>query len=210
MNKENFLKLIEDKENIIFDFGGILIDIDYSKTVQALSRLSSTKNAESLYSQSSQVELFTLFETGQIPEDHFLRGLCNLLNIDVAKREQVKDAWNEMLLGIKKERIEFLEELKLNKRIFMLSNINETHEKYIAQYLKRSGINSFYKNFEKVYFSHKIGFRKPNPEIFKYVLKDSSLNIDETIFIDDSKQHIEGAQGIGLQTIFLEKQNSFL
>ena len=115
-----------------------------------------------------------------------------------------------MLLGIQKERIDFIKELKKFKRIFMLSNINLIHEEYAKNYLELNQIYGFYELFEKVYFSHQIGFRKPHQESFHHVCSNHQLDIKKTLFIDDSAQHIKGASEYGLQTYLLDPPNTFI
>ena len=208
MKKEEFLKRIENFDNIIFDYGGIFLNIDYDKAVQNLGALSKELDVTELYSKSKQVKLFSDIETGQISSDDFLAGLADMLK--VSDTQKVKEAWNSMLFDIPVERVEFLKELKENKNVYMLSNINEVHELHLESYLEQTDLGDFYDHFEKVYFSHKIGMRKPNSEIFEYVLSDSNLDIQNTIFIDDSAQHVEGAKGMGLEAILLERPNTFV
>ncbi len=204
MKKAEFLNLIQGYENIIFDYGGVLIDIDYHRAVKKLSELSSEKDATHLYSQAEQIELFDLFETGKVSADDFIMELCQLLHISPALGIQVEEAWNAMLLDLKKERIEVLKEISQNRRLFILSNINIIHEEYMVKYLQQHAeFTGFYELFEKVYFSHHIGLRKPDPEVFQYVLKDAGLDINKTLFIDDSAQHIAGATSIGLKNFHL-------
>ncbi len=204
MNKRSFLKLIASYENIIFDYGGVLIDIDYHQSVKNLTALSSLDNPGKFYTQANQVHLFDQFETGKISNETFLIGLCDLLKIPLAKQQQAHDAWCSMLLDLKSERTQLLQEINQHKRIFILSNINSIHEDYMENYIdKKPEFEGFYDLFEKVYFSHHIGLRKPNQDIFEHVLNDANMDIKKTLFIDDSEQHILGAKSLGMNTYFL-------
>lgn len=210
MNREDFLKLSENYKTIIFDYGGIFVDINYEDTISAFSKLSDKVSVDELYSKHNQIDLFSDLEVGKIGEDEFCNGIREILKID-SSNQSIKDAWCSMLKDIKPERVEFLREFRENKNVLMLSNINEIHEKYLADYIVRNmEISSFYTYFDKVYFSHHIKMRKPNAEIFKYVLDDNNLNADEVLFIDDSFQHVEGARSIGINAIHLEYANTFI
>lgn len=210
MNAEEFNKLIADKDNIIFDFGGIFVDIQYNDTIEELTKLSTEMDAAQFYSKKSQVSFFSDLETGKITQDEFIVLLKDHLKIDRNDTEIIK-AWNAMLKEIRVERLVYLRELKKTKKVFMLSNINEIHEKYLDQYIKeRPELAGFYDEFDKVYFSHNIGERKPNAKAYETVIKENDLDIKRTLFIDDSPQHVEGALKIGLDAVLLDPPNSFI
>lgn len=211
MLEHEFEELIKDKDNIIFDFGGIFIDLDINATLLSLSELSNGLKAQELYSKHQQVEVFNEFETGKITCQAFLSSLSELLGSQQSS-ERIEDAWNRMLhKGIRVERFEYLKKLIKRKRVFLLSNINEIHEKYLEHYLSSTPeLKGFYQSFEKVYFSHLTGYRKPNAEAFKIVVDENKLDISKTIFIDDSIQHIEGARKYGLDAIHIDPSNTFL
>lgn len=211
MQKTQFEQIIEKYDNIIFDYGGIFINIEYDLTVQKLTDLSELHDASIFYTKKKQIPLFSQLEQGQIAPEHFLVELCKLLQIDLSKKQEVISAWNAMLLDIPVERYEYLKELAKRKRIFLLSNINKIHEDFLAEYIKgRTELNGFYEVFEKVYFSHDIGLRKPNAGAFEYVLNDAKLEREKTLFIDDSNQHVEGAKSIKLDAILLSPPNTFI
>tara|TARA_B100001971_G_scaffold84647_1_gene78133 strand:+ start:241371 stop:242012 length:642 start_codon:yes stop_codon:yes gene_type:complete len=210
MNAEEFNKLIADKDNIIFDFGGIFVDIQYNDTIEELTKLSTELDAAQFYSKKSQVSFFSDLETGKITQDEFIVLLKDHLKIERNDTEIIK-AWNAMLKEIRVERLVYLRELKKTKKVFMLSNINEIHEKYLDLYIKeRPELAGFYDEFDKVYFSHNIGERKPNAKAYETVLKENDLDIKRTLFIDDSPQHVEGALKIGLDAVLLDPPNSFI
>ena len=209
MTKDEFLKLTGNFKNIVFDYGGILIDLDYDIAVRNLTRLSERSDASNIYSKSKQLPFFSSYEKGNINCDEFLSKLMSHLDIPAKKKEETKEAWNSMILDLHQERVNFIRELRKSKRLFILSNINQLHEDYVDSYLeKNESVKDFYSLFEKVYFSHHLGFRKPEPEIFEYILNDSQLKKEETFFIDDSPQHVEGARSVGLTAYHLERPNT--
>ena len=190
--------------NIIFDFGGVILNIDYHLTENEFVKLG-LSDFSSLYTQFSQNNLFDLLEIGRIEPDAFRAEIKKQLP-DSTTVEQIDAAWNAMLLDHPKERLELLQVLKPQFRTFMLSNTNAIHYDAFLNILwnehKVNGLDAY---FEKVYYSHCIHKRKPNVETFEWVLKENNLNPAETLFIDDSPQHIEGAQKAGLHTYHLTK-----
>ncbi len=210
MRAEEFNKLIEGKDNIIFDYGGIFIDIDYSDTIKELTALSREVDASSFYNKKNQVSFFNDLEIGKISQEEFIKKLKELLKIN-SNDEDIIKAWNSMLKEIRVERLLYLKELKKKKKVFMLSNINQIHENYLNDYIaSKPQLNGFYEEFHGIYFSHKIGERKPNAAAYEYVIKENSLDIRKTLFIDDSPQHVEGAKKVGLDAILLDPANSFI
>ncbi|MEM7768990.1 MAG: HAD family phosphatase [Cyanobacteria bacterium P01_E01_bin.6] len=191
-------------EAIIFDLGGVIINIDYDRTIEKFSTLSRLNFAET-YTQHRQNALFDQFETGRISADVFRQGLRQLLQVDFSDHD-FDDAWNAMLLDIPSSRIDRLEALGRQNRIFLLSNTNEIHKQAFDQIVQESfgsRITNLAQLFEKVYYSHLVGDRKPNASIFERVLSDNHLNPETTLFIDDTLGHIEGAKRVGLQTLHL-------
>lgn len=190
-------------KNIIFDLGGVLLNIDYSLVTKAFSALG-LSNFDELYSKAHQTKLFDLYEKGQISSEAFRNHVktCFSTLIDDST---IDKAWNAMLLDLPPERLHLLQQLKTGHRIFLLSNTNDIHIQYINNYLKETfGINDLSGYFEKVYLSYEVGMRKPDAEIFELVLSENNLDPNETLFIDDSIQHIEGAKKLGIHTYWLD------
>ena len=191
-------------KNIIFDLGGVIINLDIPKTISEFNKLSQ-KPFDAIYTQLQQTPLFDLFDKGQISESDFFSELQQSIGQTIATQHLV-DAWNAMLLDFPKHRLELLETLKPNYRLFLLSNTNETHITEFERSLQHQhGYHNLEPFFEKVYYSCRLGMRKPDSEIFDYVLNQHQLNATETVFIDDSPQHIEGALKTGIQAHFLPK-----
>ncbi len=193
---------MEEKiEAIIFDLGGVFIHVDYLATIQAFEKIGFT-DAALLYSQGEQAELFQQYEVGRISTAHFINKLLALSN-KVISPNQVVQAWNAMIGEFELNSIAVLKQLQENVRIFLLSNTNELHLNLVHS--KWNNVDSkpidFY--FEKIHFSHEFGMRKPHPETFLSVCNQHNLIPENTLFIDDSIQHIEGAQKAGLRTLHL-------
>jgi FMN phosphatase YigB (HAD superfamily) len=194
---------MQEIKNIIFDFGGVFIDVDYKKTEKAFITAGIT-NFHDLYSQHAASPLFEQLEKGEVDSDHFHTGLRNASGTSLTG-QQIDDCWNSMLGDFYPEAIEKAKELQERYRIFLFSNTNSIHyECVMNKYQKQFGKRDFDSLFEKAYYSHTAGIRKPYPEAYEWVLKDAGLTAAETLFIDDTISNIEGAKQAGLQTIFLE------
>ena len=192
---------MKNNKAIIFDLGGVILNINYQNTIDEFLKLG-IKNASTFYSKKIQTNLFNQIETGKITTEKFLSELKKETNN--ATIYQVKEAWNAMLLDLPKERISLLKKLSQDYPIFLLSNTNAIHISAIKKYLGESTYANFYNLFNKVYYSHEIGFRKPNKEPFQLILKENNLKTNEVVFIDDSPQHIEEAKKLGMKTHHLK------
>lgn len=196
--------MMQGIKHIIFDLGGVLLNIDYSLTEKAFQDLG-ISNFKELYSQLDQSSLFDLLETGKISRREFLDTMRHTSPVPISE-QQILDAWNAMLLDFPLVRLQLLQQLRNQYDLFLLSNTNEIHEETFTDTLSRSrGIPHLGVLFDKVYFSHRVGLRKPTKEIFNYVLEDNGIAAKDTLFIDDSPQHIATAEELGINTIYLQK-----
>lgn len=191
-------------KNIIFDFGGVILDIDPQLTINELKKLG-VDDATLFLSKDFQENVMDKFERGILTPEGFRQKVREVVNADVCDQE-IDDAWNALLLDIPKERIAVIEQVKQNYQIFLLSNSNEIHyELYLRDLQLRFGYHEFDQLFHKAYFSFDLHLSKPNPEIFEFVLNQHKLVPAETLFIDDTLQHIEAARKLGLRTYHLVK-----
>jgi len=188
-------------DNIIFDLGNVILNIDYQNTIDAFKKIG-VPNASSFYSKSSQLNIFNQLETGHISKQNFILEIQKI--VPKASASQIINAWNAILQDLPNERIEILKNIKDKFSIFLLSNTNSIHIEKIINKLGEKKYEEFYNLFEKVYYSHEVKLRKPNSDIFKLVIKENCLSIKNTLFIDDSIQHIESAKKIGLKTYHLD------
>lgn len=188
---------------IIFDFGGVIFNIDFVSMNNAFSNLG-VKHFEKIYSQKSADPLFQHLEEGKINEEEFYNAFRKFVNLQLAD-QQIKTAWNALLAGYRKNALQTLKRIKHKYALYLLSNTNSIHvQAFNKMYKEEVGEGSLEDYFDKVYYSHKIGYRKPDVQAYKYVLEENNLCPDETLFIDDSIQNIEAAKTLGLQTIFLK------
>ncbi|MEO9257431.1 MAG: HAD family phosphatase [Crocinitomicaceae bacterium] len=187
-------------KNIIFDLGGLLIKIDYNKSVEAFRKLG-MQNFDVIYSKMQQSTLFDLLETGKISEVDFIHELKQHLPTEITN-QQILDAWNSMLLNWSVENLNLIKKLKKNYQLFLFSNTNSIHHAAFLKLLKEEiGDNDLSGYFVKTYYSHEFGMRKPHEDSFKQILDNHQLNSSETLFLDDSEQHIIGARKAGIHAI---------
>jgi FMN phosphatase YigB (HAD superfamily) len=194
---------MQNIKNIIFDYGNVIFNIDFRNVQRAWEKLG-IHNAGSFYGHRQQDPVFNLLERGEISDADFRNRIRELAQKPGLTDEQIDDAWNAIFLGIPKGNHELLLKVKAKYRTFLLSNINAIHYDYVHRYLKSEfGVDNNDRFFEKVYYSHLMGKRKPDPEIFEQVLHENNLNPSETLFIDDSPQHLATAGQLGMQTYLM-------
>jgi len=196
-------------KNIIFDWGGVISNIDYRKTVEAFTKLGLT-DFDLVYNQLKQTTLFDDLETGSITPEDFRYEIRAMLPEGVGD-EDIDTAWTAMLLDLPEERISLLEQVRKHYNIYLLSNTNEIHVTRYSKYIDEIyGHDKFRNLFIKAYYSHEVGMRKPGVEIFEHVVQENGLVRSETLFIDDTPQHIEGAKKAGLHAYHLEKPQTII
>lgn len=191
-------------KNIIFDLGGVIINLDILKTIDEFNKISPLR-FEDVYTQANQTELFNLFDKGQLTPEEFFEGLRKEIRFDGHEDEMIF-AWNAMLLNVPEKRLDVLVKAKQQYNTYLLSNTNEAHIAVFEKNLYREhGVKNFEDYFDKVYYSCRMNMRKPDQEIFEFVLKENDLIPSETIFIDDSIQHVKGAGACGINSYLLPK-----
>jgi len=188
---------------IIFDLGAVILNINYQNTIDAFSKLG-VKKASTFYSKKVQTNLFNQIETGDITTEKFLTELQKETNN--SSINQVSEAWNAMLLDLPENRLAVIQSLKKEYSIYLLSNTNTIHIDAFKKKLGKVKWIKFYNLFDKMYLSHEMGLRKPNAAIFEYILEEQNLKPEEVFFIDDSPEHIEGANKLGIKTHHLKNE----
>lgn len=198
---------LKNYKNIIFDLGGVIIHLNYQLTIDAFLELG-VKDLNFTYSQAQQTSLFDDYEIGKISTQQFINTIKNYVPAHVTPN-QIVHAWNAMILDFPIENVEFLEAISEHKNIYLLSNTNDIHLQRVAQKLSLKTKKSLSSFFIKAYYSQELKRRKPHQETFQVVCKDAGIKTNETLFIDDTEQHLKGAESMGLNT-YLFKQNSLL
>ncbi|MBA4276880.1 HAD family phosphatase [Flavobacterium sp.] len=174
---------------IIFDFGDIFINLDKQATIEGLKKLGLKQWNEDLNQLNLQ------FEKGEIQQEDFLLGIQK--HVPNASFVEILEAWNAILLDFPLYRLEFLQKLSKKYRLFLLSNTDAIHIETFEQETGISFYSDFYQCFEKVYFSFEIGMRKPDAEIFNYLIQKHELSVKNTLFVDDKKENTDAALSLG-------------
>ena len=191
-------------KNIIFDLGGVIINLSVEKTHQAFAALSGLPVTE-IKTRVHHGAFFHEFEKGLITDSEFRQHLRESLNMKVPD-SQLDQAWNAMLLDIPLARIQLLEKLKATYNIFLLSNTNNIHLQFfngIVRQLTGKPAIDYY--FHGSFYSHLVKMSKPDAEIYQHVLSQHSLLPKETIFLDDNKDNLVGANKVGIHTFHVEQ-----
>lgn len=194
---------MKNVRHIIFDLGNVILDIDYQLTIDAFEALG-VENFAAHFSKTTQSTFMDDLETGKVSQFEFIEYAKKYCK-EGTTAQQIIDAWNALLLDIPIRRLQILQQLQLDYDLFLLSNTNIIHEEAYNKTVKETcGYENLNMFFNKVYLSHRIGKRKPNAEAFELILNENNLKPEHTLFIDDSIQHIEAANKLGLQTIHIE------
>ena len=190
-------------KNIIFDYGNVIFLIDFKRTQNTFTELG-IENVERFFGHTGHDPLFNEFEKGQISAAEFRQGIRRITERPELTDTQIDNAWNTLLIGVPPVNHELLLKAKEKYRTFLLSNNNEIHYDWIMNYLRTEyHLPSNEVFFEKDYYSHLMKMRKPDRDIFEFTLTENNLNPEETLFIDDSPQHIKTAESLGLITKLL-------
>jgi putative hydrolase of the HAD superfamily len=179
-------------KNIVFDFGDIFINLDKPATYREMGKLGVTDITEEM------MAVYYQYEKGLISTEDFINFYHDKFSIDKA---DLVFAWNAILLDFPQKRLDFLKELSASKkyRLFLLSNTNDLHIKSVQNSLGDKFYNEFKNCFEQFYLSHEINFRKPDTEIYEFVLNENNLIASETLFVDDLKENTDSANQLGIQ-----------
>ena len=184
--------------NIIFDFGDVFINLDKEATLRMLIRQGFGGITPEM------MDLFIAYETGLISTEFFLKSARKW--VPGATEAELVTAWNAILLDFPGYRLEFIEQLaRVGKyRLFLLSNTNAMHLECVAQKMGDKQYQRFIKCFEQCYFSHEVHLRKPDKEVFLHILKENQLDPRQTMFIDDTEEHIGTASSLGIHIWHLQ------
>ena len=194
-------------DTLIFDIGSVIVDIDYMRPVAEFQKLTVVDFAE-IASYNRDHKLFDAFEKGKMSEAEFHNELRRFLRPGVSNQE-ILDAWNSILIAYPKSKLQLLNELKSKYRVLALSNINETHVRELDRVaIEQLGAGAFADFFHKAYYSHEMGLRKPEKEIYEEVLRAENLNPERTFFVDDLAENVASARLVGLDAYQLTERDN--
>lgn len=185
-----------NKKAIIFDFGGVLLDLDISRTEKAMSKLIGATISHPYPDKYKEITL--ALETGKINQETFIWTIQNMCE-QVPDAREVIDAWNAMLLGWQSDRFLLLKELREKYQVYLLSNTNQIHLDYVMKELSTEyDIHEFESTFfDQCFYSHRLGLWKPDRKIYESVQESIGLSSEEFVFIDDNHSNVAGAHATG-------------
>jgi len=193
---------VEKIRNIIFDLGGVILNIDMKKTELALQQLGIDTFSQ-LMSPASVQSFFREYEAGKIDNASFIRSIQSL-SPKASTEKEIVNAWNALLLDFPADRIELLKQLRKKYRLFLLSNTNAIHHEQFQRQLYQLTGKYLEDFFDRAYYSHMIGLCKPDVACFQFVINENNLNPSETLFVDDSEANINGAKEAGLSVLHIK------
>ncbi len=199
---------MENIKNLIFDLGNVILNIDTKLSAKAFAQYG-MNDFEKLYTLASQNELFDRLEVGSITENEFYDEFRKVTGCKL-DNQILEQCWNALIMDFPVARIEMLKRLKKEGRYrtFILSNTNIIHYRFYTALLNRTyGVDGLESLVEHAYFSHEIGLKKPNRDIFDHVVANSHIKPEESIFIDDNEANIKAAKALGFNTIFLKNND---
>jgi putative hydrolase of the HAD superfamily len=196
-------------KNLIFDLGGVLLDINFRNTYDAFSKLG-VMNAADLHDHPELFDLFMALEKGIYTPEGFHKRFRVLTGFNGCNYD-LDDAFNALLVGFRMERVERVRELGLKYRTYILSNTNAIHcEHYNWMIAQAMNIKNLDQLVDKAYYSHILGSRKPDPEIYLKMIEDSGVIPEESLFLDDREENIEAARKLGFQAILVDEKHNVI
>lgn len=197
-------------KNLIFDLGGVILDLSIPHTLNLFTGLSKmpVERVKELYYSTPG---FLHYEIGSIEDPEFRDFVRKTFSIS-ADDETIDRCWNAMLRGIPPQKLDLLTRLQNEFQVFLLSNTNSIHLQHINEVMlpkvrENCSLDSF---FHKAYYSHRMGKRKPDADIFEQVLEENHLVPEQTLFLDDFDVNIEGAKAVGIKTVHVTSPNLIL
>jgi HAD superfamily hydrolase (TIGR01509 family) len=198
MLKEQHIK------NILFDLGGVILDIDVHATLKGFYELGFPSELLQ-YPNNMTSDLFFRYETGKLGTVEFRNEIRKITGLDLAD-EALDEAWNAMILRIPAERTQLIEKLKGRYELYMLSNTSPLHVPVFEQMYLEKAEKPMKDYFKKIYYSYEIGWHKPDNGAWEYVIKDAGLVPEETLFLDDNIHNIKASQELGFQAIHIHER----
>lgn len=188
----------ENIQNIVFDFGGVLIDLDRRRCVEQFRQLG-LRDADGLLHDYQQQGFFQLHEKGLISDADFRNRIRSLIGAQVSDAD-IDSAWNSFLGTIPAYKLECLLALRRRYKVCLLSNTNAIHWQHACTHDFAAGGHRVEDYFDRIYLSYQLRMAKPDEAIFRAVLADAGIEPGETLFLDDSEANCRAAEALGIHT----------
>ncbi|MFV0290366.1 MAG: HAD family hydrolase [Mangrovibacterium sp.] len=188
-------------KNIIFDLGGVLLQIDPTKTLDAFKKLGMIE-ADTEIETLLQNQVFRNLEQGRMENDEFRNNINQMLPEKVDE-QLIDDAWNAMLLNFIDERVQLVRQLRQDYKVFLFSNTNQIHKQFFQDLFFKNYHFALSELFDNDFYSHEVGLRKPNEKAFEKVIMMADINPHETLFVDDLIENCRAAERLGMKSLCL-------
>lgn len=195
-------------KNILFDVGGVILDLNINATLEAFYNMGFPADLLK-YPENYNTDIFHRYETGKVSTGEFRDSIRKSTGVKF-EDSVFDDAWRAMLINIPGERIELMKKLKSKFDLYILSNTSALHTPVFENLFQQNGTISMKELFKECFYSHEIGYNKPDEEAFKYVLKKAKIEAGETLFLDDNIQNIKAAKSMGFNAIHISKHMDLL
>lgn len=182
---------------VIFDLGGVIIDLSLDRTLTAFATLTGASKADIQNAHGSN-PVFMAYEKGEVSDQEFRDSIRKLFSVQATDTE-IDHCWNAMLVDLPVSTLSMLEKLKKHFRIFVLSNTNTIHINYVNEIMLQGKVLDSW--FHKAYYSHLLRMRKPELKIYQHVLEQNRLIPNQTIFLDDNPDNLKAANSLYIQTL---------
>ena len=185
-------------KNIVFDLGGVLVDLDFKAAINGLQEAGFANVKEQLMAFDRE-GIFQKFELGEITADEFRSAIRENSTVELTD-EEVDNLWTAMLLEVPREKLELILDLRGKYMVYLLSNTNSIHWDYVCKNAfnyRGFRVNDY---FEETFLSYEMHLAKPDKAIFEKVLEEANLLPEETLFIDDSEANCKAASELGIHT----------
>ena len=190
-------------ETIIFDLGGVVVDLDLSLTIKSFEKFG-IKDPERFIRHGAHSDIFLKLETGEVTEKEFYTGIRELAGKELSD-DKIRHAWCAMFTHLPDKRVRIIEHLKKGHRVVLLSNTNTIHRRHFDG--MADGYNSLSDLFDKVYYSFILHDHKPNISVFRKVIVEEGLKPSSTLFLDDTQKNIVAARTTGMHTMLVTPEN---
>jgi len=195
-------------KNILFDLGGVILDINVQATLKGFYDLGFPAELMQ-FPHSMTTDLFFKYETGKLDTDQFRNAIRESAGVEMSN-QAFDEAWNAMLVRVPEERTVLLKHLSERYPLYMLSNTSSLHVAVFEKmYLDAAGV-SMHEIFKKIYYSHEIGWHKPDQVAWEFVIKDAGIKPEETLFLDDNIHNVKASQELGFQAIHIHERTNLM
>jgi FMN phosphatase YigB (HAD superfamily) len=195
-------------KNILFDLGGVILDINVQATLKQFYELGFPAELMDIH-DSMSTDIYHKYGTGKLDTEQFRNQIRKVAGLEMSD-QAFDEAWNAMLVRFPEERIALLKVLSKRYNLYMLSNTSALHVKVFEKMYLDSAGESMHQLFDKIYYSHEIGWHKPDREAWEYVIKDAGIKAEETLFLDDNIHNIKASQELGFQAIHIHERTSLM